>query len=155
MKKIGLTIGKYAPFHKGHEFLIQTALEEMNELYVLVYETDLIDIPVEKRANWIKSIYPEVKIHFAKNPPKQIGLDSQSVKIQTEYIKEKLKEIGNPLVTHFYSSELYGKYVAEELKIQNRIVDLERKNVPIRASIIRENPIKNKEYLNPIVFKEI
>ena len=28
MKKIGFTIGKFAPFHKGHEYLIKTALEQ-------------------------------------------------------------------------------------------------------------------------------
>ena len=29
MKKRGLTLGKFAPFHKGHEYLIETALEEV------------------------------------------------------------------------------------------------------------------------------
>ncbi|MBR6505046.1 MAG: adenylyltransferase/cytidyltransferase family protein [Clostridia bacterium] len=155
MKKIGLTIGKYAPFHKGHELLIQTALKEMDELYILIYETDLINIPIEKRAEWIKQIYPETKIYYAENPPKQIGMDNESIKIQIDYIKEKTKEIGNPKITHFYSSETYGEYVAKELNIQNRIVDLERKKVPIKASTIRKNPIENEKYLNQIVFKEI
>lgn len=35
-KNIGFTIGKFAPLHKGHQLLIETALKEMDEeLYVL------------------------------------------------------------------------------------------------------------------------
>ena len=28
--KTGFTIGKFAPFHKGHEFLIESALKEVD-----------------------------------------------------------------------------------------------------------------------------
>ena len=48
-KKIGFTIGKFAPLHKGHQFLIETALKEMDKLIVVVYDTDVINIPTEKR----------------------------------------------------------------------------------------------------------
>ena len=49
MQKVGLTIGKFAPFHKGHEYLIRTALKEVDVLYVLIYETNVIDIDIETR----------------------------------------------------------------------------------------------------------
>ena len=35
-KKIGFTIGKFAPFHKGHQYLIETALKEMDKLIVIL-----------------------------------------------------------------------------------------------------------------------
>ena len=41
-EKIGFTIGKFAPFHKGHEYLIETALKEMDKVVVVVYDTDVI-----------------------------------------------------------------------------------------------------------------
>ena len=53
MKKIGFTIGKFAPFHKGHEYLIQTGIKEMDEFYVVVYDTNLVEISIEKRAELI------------------------------------------------------------------------------------------------------
>lgn len=59
-KKIGFTIGKFAPLHKGHQFLIETALKEMDKMIVVVYDTDLIDIKTEERAEWIKKLYPNV-----------------------------------------------------------------------------------------------
>ena len=37
-KNIGFTIGKFAPLHKGHQLLIETALKEMDEVYVVVNE---------------------------------------------------------------------------------------------------------------------
>ena len=45
MKKIGFTIGKFAPLHKGHQYLIETALKEMDKFYVIIYETEVIKIP--------------------------------------------------------------------------------------------------------------
>jgi hypothetical protein len=58
----------------------------MDKVIVIIYETDLIDTPIEKRAEWIKNIYPEVEIRFANNPPSKYGLDKDSVQIQMEYL---------------------------------------------------------------------
>lgn len=151
-KKIGFTIGKFAPLHKGHQYLIETALKEMDEFIVVVYDTDVIDLKSNKRANWIKSLYPDVKIKYAHNPPSQYGLDKESVKIQMEYLSNIIKD---EKVTHFYSSEKYGKSVADYLGIIDRRVDEKRKTVPISATVIRNDLDKNKEFLEPRVYKDI
>lgn len=152
MKNIGFTIGKFAPLHKGHQYLIEKALEEMDELYVVVYESNLINIPIEQRANWIHQLYPNVKIILAKNPPSQYGLDEESVKIQNDYLKKIIKNIK---VTHFYSSEKYGEFVARDFNVKNRIVDLDRKYININATRIRANYSKYKDYLNEYVLRDI
>ena len=139
-KKIGFTIGKFAPFHKGHQFLLDTALKEMDKMIVVVYDTDLIDIKTEERAKWIKDLYPNIEIKFAHNPPKQYGLDDESVKIQMEYLS---KIMNGEKVTHFYSSEKYGESVAKYMNLVDRRVDSERKKVPVRATEIRENLDEN------------
>jgi len=151
-KKIGFTIGKFAPLHKGHQYLIETALKEMDEFYVIIYETNLINIPTEVRANWIKTLYPTVKVLVAVNPPNQYGLDNEIVKIQMKYL---IKIIDNIKVTHFYSSELYGEKVSEYLNIVDRRIDHARMIVPISASKIRENLDKYKNYLEPMVYKDM
>ena len=150
--KIGFTIGKFAPFHKGHQYLIETALNEMDKVIVIVYETDLIDTPIEKRAEWIKNMYPKVEIRFAKNPPSKYGLDEQSVQIQMSYLSKIIEDI-KP--THFYSSEPYGKYVAEYLNIIDRKVDEERKKVPIHASSLRTNLEENKNWISNNIYEEL
>lgn len=148
-EKIGFTIGKFAPFHKGHEYLIETALNEMDKVIVVVYDTDLIDIPTEKRAKWIKEKYPNVEIKFAHNPPSQYGLDKESVNIQMEYLTKIMKD---EKPTHFYSSEKYGKSVSEYMNIVDRRVDNERKKFPISASQIRTNIEEQKSWIENNVY---
>lgn len=151
-KKIGFTIGKFAPLHKGHQLLIETALKEVEELYVVIYDTDLINIGLEQRANWIKKLYPSVKIVYAYNSPTQYGLDSESVNIQMKYLYNLIKDIP---VTHFFSSEPYGKKVAEYLNIENRAVDVERKKFPISATQIRNNFDSNHNFIDKIVYSDL
>ena len=69
-----------------------------------------------------------------------------------EYLSNIVKDIN---FTHFYSSEEYGKCVADYLKIKNVIVDLERKKYDISASKIRNNIENNKKYLNPVVYEDL
>ena len=151
MKKVGFTIGKFAPLHKGHQYLIETAMKEMDEFYIVVYDTDIIKNPVEERSDWIRKLYPKAHIIYAFNSPKQYGLDKESVNIQMEYLSKLIKGIP---VTHFYSSEPYGEKVAEYLNINNRIVDKERIAVPISAKKIRKDSNTNSKYLEGFVYKE-
>lgn len=151
-EKIGFTIGKFAPFHKGHQYLIETGLKEMDKFIVVVYDTDVIDVPTEKRADWIKQLYPNVEIKYAHNPPSQYGLDKESVNIQMEYLT---KIIGDNKPTHFYSSEKYGESVANYMDIVDRRVDMQRETVPISATKVRNNVEENKKYLENVVYKDI
>ena len=120
---------------------------------MIVYETNVIDIPLEQRARWIKVLYsPEVNLLLAKNPPSQYGLDEKSVKIQMDYLKNIIKDIP---VTHFYNSEPYGKYVAKDLHIEEVQVDRLREKYAISGTKIRKNVNENKEYIEEIIYKDI
>ena len=150
--KIGFTIGKFAPLHKGHQYLIEKGIKEMDKFYVVVYETNVIKIPVAQRAKWIKELYPEVNILLAKNPPSKYGLDEESVKIQMDFLKSIVKDIP---VTHFYNSEPYGKFVARDLNIEDVQVDRNREKYTISGTKIRKNVNQNKKYIEENVYKEI
>ena len=41
-KKIGFTIGKFAPLHIGHQFLIETAIKEMDEFIIVILDKNII-----------------------------------------------------------------------------------------------------------------
>lgn len=151
-EKIGFTIGKYAPLHKGHQLLIETAIKEMDQVYCIIYDTDIIDIDIQQRASWIKRLYPTVNIIYAYNSPKEYGLDKKSVNIQMNYLSNLIKDIP---VTHFYCSEKYGEKVAEYLSIKNRIIDIEKKIVPISATQIRQNYEQNKQYLEKFIYMDL
>lgn len=55
----------------------------------------------------------------------------------------------------YYSSELYGEKVADYLNIENRLVDLERKNIPISATLIRKDYIKESKYVENFIYSDI
>ncbi len=150
--KIGFTIGKFAPFHRGHEFLIETALKEMDEFYVVIYDTPELSISAHMKAKWIKNRFPSVRILYAFDSPKQYGLDEESVEKQMNYLSNIIKDIP---VNYFYSSEMYGYYVANYLKITNVLVDNKRNNFPISATNIRSNIEKYKDYLNDEVYNDL
>mgnify|MGYP001622943538 FL=1 len=147
--KIGFTIGKFAPFHKGHEELIKVALREMDKVYVLINDTSVTNMPLEERAKCIKELYPDVNIILGKNPPDRYGMDEESIKVQTDYLKSIFQKIP---VTHFYSSEEYGKFVARDLNVVDRRIE---KEIPISATIIRKDINKNKMYLEESVYKKV
>jgi len=66
--KRGLTHGKFAPLHKGHQLLIETALSEMDEVLAIIYDCPQITpVPLTVRANWIRSLYPTVQVIEARD----------------------------------------------------------------------------------------
>ncbi len=156
MKKLfkrGLTIGKFAPLHRGHQYLIEKALKEMDEFVVIVYDCPkVIDIPLEIRAGWISKLYPKAKIIKAYDCPKKIGKDTEAISAQVNYIIEKIKGMK---ITHFYSSEWYGEHVSNALGAKNVLVDPERKKFPISGTLSRSDIEKYKNLIDPYVLKDI
>lgn len=87
--KIGLTIGKFAPLHKGHQWMIETALKEVDQLIIIVYDApDAENMPMDMRIKWLLHLYPKVKIIRADHPPRDKGY--------TETIQKSMKIIYCP-----------------------------------------------------------
>src|SRR6185436_20938493 len=108
--KRGLTLGKFAPFHKGHQYLIETALAEMDELLVIIYDApETTDVPLNVRANWIRSLYSQVKLIEAWDGPTEVGDTPEIKRAHENYILNTLKIRD---ITHFYSSEFYGEHMS-------------------------------------------
>lgn len=154
MKKThGLTLGKFVPLHKGHQFLIETALAEMDEVSVIIYDApETTSIPLNIRSNWIRKLYPQVKVIEAWNGPTKVG-DTPEIKRRHEkYIMEYLKVSG---ITHFYSSEFYGEHMSVALGAANRLVNRARDIISISGTKIRENPFLYRAYISPIVYQDL
>lgn len=148
----GLTLGKFAPLHRGHQFLIETALAEVDELYVMVYATDVMDVPLQIRAGWIKKLYPQVQIIEAWDGPPGYGDTPEIRSEQENYILRKLDGID---ITHFYSSEFYGDHVSRALGAIDRRVDEPRQTVPVSATMLRADYHAGREYLEPCVYSDL
>ncbi len=138
-EKRGLTLGKFAPLHKGHQVLI-----EMDEVTVIIYDCpETICVPLNVRSNWIKQIYPNVQVKEAWDGP-TVGHSPDIKKMHEDYILQQLK-LKN--ITHFYSGEFYGEHMSLALGAENRIVDSNRETVPVSGTAIRKNPFQFRDYL--------
>lgn len=151
-KTRGLVLGKFAPLHKGHQYLIETAIEEMDEVIVLIYNcSETTDIPLKKRADWIRQLYPEAQVIEAPDGPTETGYTERIKKLNEDYVLQKIKLP----ITHFYSSEPYGEHMSGALKCVNRTVDMARVKYPVSGTLIRQNPAAYKKFLDPSVYRDL
>ena len=142
---------KALPPTKGHIYLIDTAASLCNKVYVLICSIKSEPIPGILRFNWLKSIYEsskQVEIIWCNEELPQYPEQSENfwdiwVDVFNRYIPKGVDVI--------FSSENYGKIYSEYLGINNYLVDLERKNVPISGTLVRNNPFKYWEYIPDIV----
>ncbi|GMK41225.1 transcriptional regulator NadR [Paenibacillus sp. CCS19] len=152
-KKIGLTLGKYAPFHRGHQHVIDTALMEMDEVIVIIYDCpETIDVPLSVRAGWIRRLYPDVRVIEAWDGPTETGDTPEIKRSQEQYVLGLLQ---GQRITHFYSSEFYGEHMSEALHAVNRLVDPERREVPISGTRVREMPYEERAFVHPVVYRDL
>ena len=85
--KRGLTLGKYAPLHKGHQLVIETALAEMDEVIIIIYNApETTNTPLNIRSNWLRKIYPQSKVIEAWDGPTEVGNTPEIKNIHGDYI---------------------------------------------------------------------
>jgi len=141
--------GKFLPFHKGHEAMIQFALTQCDLLSVLVCCSQSEPIPASVRKNWIQQ-------SFASNPRLEVlSLDYDENELpNTSVSSESVSEIWAKIFTDFFpehdlviTSEPYGAYVAAFMGIRHIAFDMPREIVPISATAIRNNLFAHWHFL--------
>jgi NadR type nicotinamide-nucleotide adenylyltransferase len=159
--KIGLTLGKFAPLHKGHEYLINESYRILDggRLYVVLYDDIYYrHIPLQQRADWIRNnpafTGKDIQVIIGYNSPNDCGYSEDVIAIQNNYLLNTLglKSFG---ITHMFSSEEYGTHVAKALNCEDVRIDMMRANVPISATEIRNNTYDNRKYISPHVYRDL
>ena len=151
--KTGFTLGKYAPFHKGHQYVLSTALEEMDHVIAIVYNASrTTSIPTSTRAAWIRETLPDVEVILADDGPEDTGYTPEIIDTQNAYL---LRLLDGRKIDAFYSSEPYGASVSAAFGCANRLVDPDRARWPVSATVIRGDPARMGEYLPPCVFRTL
>lgn len=152
-KTRGLTLGKFAPLHKGHQLVIETALRETDEVMAIIYDCpETTDVPLPVRAKWLRTLYPSIQIVEAWDGPLEVGDTDKIRKTHEDYILNQLKIRD---VTHFYSSEFYGEHMSRALGAINRVVDSDRNVVRVSATEIRKDPFAFRSFLHPLVYRDL
>lgn len=142
MSKRGVIIGKFYPPHKGHEYLIQQGLSQVDQVTVIICDKEGQSIPGELRAQWLREIFPQATVVVVED---LLGdTDSQG------WAEFTIKILGyRPDVV--FTSEKYGDNYSKFLGARHVLVDLDRKTVPICATSIRKDPLSCWEHMSPCV----
>lgn len=150
--KIGLTLGKYAPLHKGHQLVIEASLSEMDKTITVIYDApDVTDVKLSVRASWLRKLYPSIEVIEAYGPT-QVGYTDAIMRMHERFLIETL---GIRNITHFYSSEPYGEHISSALGAKDCRVDQSRSIVPISATEIRKNPFRYRAFVEPHVYRDL
>lgn len=139
----GLVIGKFYPPHKGHRYLIDTAESQCEQLTVIVCWKKSQLISGVERARWIQEIHPNVQVKLMDDD----RLDDND---SEGWAKTTLGVLGF-VPDAVFTSEAYGDPYASFMGSVHVLVDKERTYIPISATMIRSDPTKYAQYLEPCV----
>src|SRR3989344_2392353 len=141
--KTGVVVGKFYPPHKGHHYLINTALKNTESLTVLVCAEKDQFISGELRARWIKEIHPDANVLLIDDDIREDKFPDDYSKAWADYT---IKLLGyTPDVA--FTSEEYGERWAKYMGCKHVLVDLKREAIPCSGTMIRANPLKYLDFL--------
>jgi len=141
--------GKFLPFHKGHEAMINFALSKCDFLTVLVCCSDKESVPDTFRKAWIENTFENRKnieirtFNYLESELPNTSETAESVsKIWADIFKKQF-----PDYSLLITSEEYGNFVAVFMNIQHIAFDISKKLFPVSATAVRNDVFTNWEYL--------
>jgi HTH-type transcriptional regulator, transcriptional repressor of NAD biosynthesis genes len=146
----GLVLGKFAPLHRGHQHLIETAQAAVHELVVAVYHTAWYPTPVERRAAWIRALFPRVRVEIVPDLPPDSYDQSSITAVHAADLETRLGGF-----TDVFTSEDYGDELAACLGARHTLVDRERSRVPTSSTAIRADAYACRQWVEPLVYREL
>jgi HTH-type transcriptional repressor of NAD biosynthesis genes len=146
MKKIGLIIGKFMPYHVGHEALIRFGQQNCDHLYVLLCVNKDEPIAGKIRLRWLLDSFKndldiEVRITDIDLP-----IVPYSSKLISKMWGEQLIKMF-PDVNIIFTSERYGDFMAEYMGVEHKIFDNDRIEFFVSGTKIRNHPFVYWNYI--------
>lgn len=140
----GVIIGRFMPPHAGHQYLVDFGRNMCDHLTVLVCTLSSEPIAGELRYHWMQELFPDVEmVHITEEIPEARKDSPTAIPIWAKTVREKLA--ARP--TYVFASEDYGAALAAELRARFIPVDPARRQFPVSATMIRDNPLANWDYI--------
>ncbi len=137
---LGVTVGKFYPFHLGHDLLIQTAKRQVDRLVVLVGWKPEQDLSGTLRANWIREMHPDVEV---------IEVLDDLPEAPEPWAARTLEVLDGRRPDLVFSSEDYGEPWAQLMGTRHVAVDRDRKQFPVSGTLLRADLAAHWEMLSP------
>ena len=157
METKALIIGKFMPLHKGHVNMILSAADKYDNVDVCLLYHDDEDIKIAHRMTWLQNEFRTVNninICSLRYDPNVLNSSSESDLISSQQWWDYLKKYFTN-TTHIVGSEKYVQYMAEYAGLDYEIFDEQRNIVPISATEIRKDFVKNWHYLANSVQRDL
>lgn len=153
--KRGLVFGKFLPLHRGHQLMIETALSEVDDLTIVVYDSPRPGgerMPVELRLGWLRELYPDVEniVAIADPLPDEVNTDDPAY---AEVYARELAFLGP--FEHVFSSEPGYEKFAALLGATHVLVDADRTLVPTSGTEIRSDLYAYRGWMDPLVYASL
>lgn len=142
----GLVFGKFYPFHRGHQYLMETAMKECDRVTIVVCSIPQEIIPGVLRHSWVNQTIRDLKlegkyvdvevdvIHFDKVVPQEPSEHPDFWRIWADLLNGLVKTRYDKLFT----SEMYGFEMADHLDCEHVLVDLGRTTHDVSGTRCRE-----------------
>lgn len=137
---LGITVGKFYPFHLGHDYLIREAKKQVDSLVVLLGYKPTQAIPGKIRANWIRFMHPDVEV---------IEVIDDLPEAPEPWAERALEILGPRHPDIAFTSEAYGEPWARLMGARHRAIDRPRLNYPISGTQLRADLAENWQMLTP------
>jgi NadR type nicotinamide-nucleotide adenylyltransferase len=138
----GVVIGKFLPPHRGHRFLIETALSRCDRVTVIVCGKPVDPIPPELRAAWLRELLPAAEVMLIDD-----RYDESDSRIWAENTIRWLGRAPDAVFT----SEDYGDRYATHLGCVHVMVDQARLAIPCSGTAVRADPFAMWDFIDPPV----
>jgi NadR type nicotinamide-nucleotide adenylyltransferase len=175
----GLVVGKFSPLHYGHEFVINEAIRQCEEVVVISYsKPEFEKCGRANRDRWIADRFPGVtrlvidddalrdicivKGHKEMSVPHNEAPDEE----HRRFVARLCSEILGEVIDAVFTSESYGDGFAEVLtehfrsrvadadSVNHVCIDKPRQTIPVSGTAIRSDPHAHKSFLAPSVYAD-
>lgn len=143
----GFVFGKFMPFHKGHEAMINFALTQCDFLTVLVCCSNKETMPAAWRVAWVKETFKNnARIEILAYNYNEEELPSTSVtSAEVSAIWAKQFKLLFPDYSLVVTAEPYGELVAGFMGIEH--IPFSKEQHPVSATAVRNNLLNTWQYL--------
>jgi NadR type nicotinamide-nucleotide adenylyltransferase len=141
----GVVCGRFLPVHRGHQYLLDVARAQVDQLLIIVFATPTDPIPGSLRVRWLREMYPDCDVKLEE-------------RTESSLVAPDPAELARAITRHrpraphyFFASELSYQAAATALGSMFVPVDPTRAIVPISGTAMRAELMRNFEMLPAIV----
>jgi len=174
--KRGLVVGKFSPLHRGHELIVNRAIEDCHEVILLCYsKPEFPGCDAGLRQRWLSALFPSTRSLVVTDEllkglvksgegPREVPHNDADELTHRRFCGFLCQHVLGVTADAVFTSEDYGDGFAGELTryfrefkpslraVKHVLVDKNRTKLPICGTLLRQDIHAHRDWLAPIVY---